>query len=79
MPKVIFTDHAKCRIIERQIDTHTAVKAAKNPSYSKPGEDGTVIRSITLEDGRVLEVVCDDVPSLKPKKIVVRTVYIVNN
>lgn len=62
-------------MLEREVDVHQAIQVAKNPAYSKPGADGTIIKGAILADGRILEIICNEVGGGKIKRIIIRTAY----
>jgi hypothetical protein len=71
MAEVILSDHAKYRLLERQIDTHEAKKVAKSGKVTKTQPDGTIIKTGVCSNGKFLTVAILKVGN----KVVIKTVY----
>lgn len=71
MAEIILTDHAKYRLLEREIDVHEAKKIAKNGRIIKNESDGTITKVGVCNNSKSLVVV-----SIKEKgKIIIKTAY----
>jgi len=57
MVKIILTNHAKYRLLERGIDTHQVKKIIKNGSIVKINSDGTIVVKGLSDGGKFIEVV----------------------
>ena len=57
MVKIILTNHAKYRLLERGIDTHQVKKIIKNGSIVKISSDGTIVVKGLSDGGKFIEVV----------------------
>jgi hypothetical protein len=71
MTRIILSDHAKCRLIERGIDVHEVNRIAKNGAITKKDADGTITKSGICSNGKRLLVVL----ITENTKIVIKTAY----
>lgn len=74
MPRVELTNHAKYRLMEREIDVHQAKKVAKNGSVVKQDSDGTIVVKGTTDQGKILKVVY----KIENNKLIIITAYYAN-
>lgn len=68
--KVIFTNHTKLRLIERNISVSFIKQAIKNPDFEKLTFGGKTQIRKKFED-KVLEIIC----AKYPNKIIIITLY----
>ena len=74
MAEIIVTDHAKYRLLERDVDVHEAKKIASNGKVTKTESGGTITRTGTCSNGQSLIVVSKK----EGNKIIIITAYYEN-
>lgn len=71
MAEIIVTDHAKYRLLEREIDVHEAKKVVRNGKITKTKFDGTITKEGVCSNGKSLSVVFIK----EGNKIIIKTAY----
>ncbi len=66
-------DHAKFRLMERSVDVDHAKSAIKSPDKKKINDDGTVVVTKSLTNGKILTIVYSE--KSKNKVIIITGYY----